>query len=65
MDVVAMRVLLEGFEKTINQNIWFLFKLIVKLTELELFKEMTGQVRNRRFRYEPYVRLFFEDAGQE
>ena len=36
--------------------------LITRLKELELFKEITGQVRNRRFRYEPYVKLFFEEA---
>lgn len=36
--------------------------LITKLSELGLFQEITGQIRNRRFRYEPYVRLFFEDV---
>ena len=37
-------------------------KLIARLTEAGLFREITGQVRNRRFRYEPYVQLFFEDG---
>ena len=27
--------------------------------------EMTGFARNRRFRYEPYVRLFTDDAVAE
>lgn len=36
--------------------------LVAKLTELGLLREITGQSRNRRFRYEPYVRLFEENA---
>jgi len=35
--------------------------LVTKLVKLELLHEITGQVRNRRFRYEPYVRLFEND----
>jgi len=32
--------------------------LVARLVELRVLKEMTGFARNRRFRYEPYVRLF-------
>ena len=35
--------------------------LVAKLVELELLREITGNTRNRRFRYEPYVRLFEEN----
>jgi len=34
--------------------------LVNKLTELGILVEVTGYARNRRFRYEPYVRLFTE-----
>ena len=33
-------------------------KLVDQLVELELLREITGQQRNRRYRYEPYVALF-------
>jgi Fic family protein len=36
-------------------------KLVARLTDLGILEEMTGFVRNRRFRYEPYVRIFSED----
>lgn len=36
--------------------------LVAKLTELGLLYEITGRARNRRFRYEPYIRLFEEDG---
>lgn len=36
--------------------------LVARLTDLGLLREITGQSRNRRFRYEPYVRLFEENA---
>ncbi|NIK43234.1 Fic family protein [Xanthomonas arboricola] len=35
--------------------------LVAKLVELGILSEMTGYARNRRFRYEPYVRLFIDD----
>jgi Fic family protein len=37
--------------------------LVAKLAELGLVREITGQARNRRFRYEPYIRLFEDDLG--
>jgi Fic family protein len=36
-------------------------RLVERLTELGLLLEVTGQARNRRFRYEPYVRLFADE----
>ncbi|HSJ65407.1 MAG TPA: Fic family protein [Gemmatimonadaceae bacterium] len=36
-------------------------QLIARMTELEILREITGNARNRRFRYEPYVRLFTDD----
>ena len=35
--------------------------LVSRLTELELFREFTGRVRNRLFRYEPYLKLFIDE----
>ena len=35
-------------------------QLVARLTELGILKEVTGYSRNRRFQYEPYVRLFME-----
>lgn len=35
--------------------------LVARLLDLGILTEVTGQARNRRFRYEPYVRLFTED----
>lgn len=35
--------------------------IVEKLEELELVREITGQERNRRYQYEPYVRLFDPD----
>ena len=36
--------------------------LVARLNELGILIEVTGQARNRRFRYEPYIRLFTEDS---
>ncbi len=36
-------------------------QLVDRLVTLGILEEMTGQVRNRRFRYAPYIRLFNED----
>lgn len=35
--------------------------LVARLTKLGILKEITGNARNRRFRYEPYVRLFIDE----
>ena len=35
--------------------------IVEKLEELKLLREITGQERNRRYQYEPYVRLFASD----
>lgn len=35
--------------------------MVARLVELGILVEMTGYARNRRFRYEPYVRLFTEE----
>lgn len=39
--------------------------LVSRLADLGILSEMTGYARNRRFRYEPYVRLFTEDRPGE
>ncbi len=36
--------------------------LVARLTDLGMIREITGQVRNRRFRYESYIQLF-EEGG--
>ncbi len=36
-------------------------RLVARLTELDILNEITGHARNRRFRYEPYVRLFIDE----
>ena len=32
--------------------------LVGRLTTIRVFAEITGQTRNRRFRYDPYIELF-------
>lgn len=36
-------------------------QIVARLADLGLLREITGQTRHRRFRYEPYVSLFTED----
>jgi Fic family protein len=38
--------------------------LVAKLVGLGVLKEVTGYTRNRRFRYEPYVRLFSDELQE-
>lgn len=38
--------------------------LVRRLVEIGLLREITGYARNRRFRFEPYLRLF-EDAAED
>jgi Fic family protein len=38
--------------------------LVSRLTSLGIVIEVTGHARNRRFRYDPYVRLFTEEQGE-
>jgi len=40
-------------------------KLVDQFVELALLKEITGQQRNRRYRYEPYLALFESPARDE
>ncbi|HEY3776771.1 MAG TPA: Fic family protein [Rhizomicrobium sp.] len=37
-------------------------QLVERLVKIGILAEITGRMRNRRFRYEPYVNLFNEDA---
>jgi Fic family protein len=37
--------------------------LVARLSDLGLLVEITGQARNRRFRYDPYIELFAEDRA--
>jgi Fic family protein len=39
--------------------------LVARLVDIGVLAEITGYARNRRFRYEPYVRLFTEDTPAE
>lgn len=39
--------------------------LVSRLVKLGVLAEMTGYARNRRFRYDAYVRLFTDDAPQD
>ena len=39
--------------------------LVARLVDMGILMEMTGFARNRRFRYEPYVRLFTDDVVAE
>jgi Fic family protein len=39
--------------------------LVARLSGLGILKEMTGQARNRRFHYEPYVRLFADEPVRQ
>ncbi len=39
--------------------------LVSELVMLGILKEITGQRRHRRFRYDPYVRLFSEAPGEQ
>jgi Fic family protein len=38
--------------------------MVARLVDLGILVEMTGYARNRRFRYEPYVRLFTDDVPE-
>lgn len=38
--------------------------LVRRLVEQGILREITGQARHRRFRFEEYVRLFDEEAGR-
>jgi Fic family protein len=39
-------------------------QLVQRLVQLGVLKEITGQARNRRFRFEDYVQLFEDEAGK-
>lgn len=38
-------------------------QLVDRMAKLGILEEITGQARNRRFRYGPYIRLFDEERG--
>jgi DNA-binding MarR family transcriptional regulator len=40
-------------------------QLVNRLVDIGLLREITGYARNRRFRFEPYVRLFEEPEEGE
>lgn len=39
-------------------------KLVARLVELGILQEVTGYTRNRRFLYQPYVRLFSDEPSE-
>lgn len=41
-------------------------QIVQRLVDIDILREITGNARNRRFRYDAYVRLFTDDdAGGE
>ena len=38
--------------------------LVARLEGIGLLREITGYARNRRFRFDPYLRLFEDDREQ-
>jgi DNA-binding MarR family transcriptional regulator len=40
-------------------------QLVNRLVDIGLLREITGYARNRRFRFEPYLRLFEEPEEKE
>lgn len=54
-------VSVKSVQKEIGTSFAAANNLIARLTELGILVEITGQARNRRFRYEPYVRLFIDE----
>lgn len=58
--IVTVATVREGLELTpAGAN-----NLVKRLEEIGLLREITGYARNRRFRFDPYLRLF-EDRGEE
>uniref|UniRef100_E6QCV4 Filamentation induced by cAMP protein Fic n=1 Tax=mine drainage metagenome TaxID=410659 RepID=E6QCV4_9ZZZZ len=39
-------------------------QIVARLEGIGVLREITGYARNRRFRFEPYLRLF-EETGEE
>jgi hypothetical protein len=37
--------------------------LVARLVDRGILQEITGQVRNRRFRYQSYIQLFYDSAS--
>ena len=40
-------------------------QLVARMTDLGILREITGYSRNRRFRYDPYVRLFIDNGVED
>ncbi len=40
-------------------------QLVERLADIGVLAEVTGRTRNRRFRYDPYVRLFADEPAAE
>ncbi len=40
-------------------------QLVERLTDIGILVEITGQMRNRRFRYDPYIQLFADEPAAE
>ncbi len=55
VDVNAIRELIGTSYMTANQ-------LVDRLADINILEEVTGQVRHRKFRYTPYIRLFSDEA---
>lgn len=40
-------------------------QIVARMSELGILREITGQARNRRFLYDPYVKLFIDEPGEQ
>ena len=56
VSVNEMRALLGATYAGANQ-------IVQRLVDLKILTEITGHARHRRFRYDPYIRLFDEETG--
>ncbi|SRR5713226_5815039 len=66
LDLLFQRPILDV--NLVKQNLEVTFvtagRLVDQLRAMRLLKETTGQKRNRRYRYEPYLALFQEQGGR-
>jgi hypothetical protein len=52
-----------GWRKLLGTTFAGANQIVQRLLALKILSEITGQARNRCFRYDPYVRLFEGESG--